>query len=207
MRSLLFVGFIFLSASLQAASVTIDFDDIALGDYGGSLATPQGYQVQGQGFGPFGVADNGSGDHSLQISGSHDFGPLLRITNNSGELFSIQQMDVFFHDPDDCNADPNCYGTSSQRNVLIQAEDEFGYLIADMTVLHSNVLGWRTVTFDSAWVGIATVKVTGSMVTSSTTERGGYDNIVVTAVPIPAAVWLFGSALAGLGWLRRKQTD
>ena len=25
-------------------------------------------------------------------------------------------------------------------------------------------------------------------------------------VPIPAAVWLFGSALAGLGWVRRKQT-
>jgi hypothetical protein len=31
---------------------------------------------------------------------------------------------------------------------------------------------------------------------------GGY----VAAVPIPAAVWLFGSALAGLGWMRRKQT-
>jgi hypothetical protein len=28
----------------------------------------------------------------------------------------------------------------------------------------------------------------------------------VSSVPIPAAVWLFGSALAGLGWLRRKQT-
>jgi hypothetical protein len=28
----------------------------------------------------------------------------------------------------------------------------------------------------------------------------------VSAVPIPAAVWLFGSALAGLGWLRRRQT-
>jgi hypothetical protein len=28
----------------------------------------------------------------------------------------------------------------------------------------------------------------------------------VSAVPIPAAVWLFGSALAGLGWLRRKQS-
>ena len=27
----------------------------------------------------------------------------------------------------------------------------------------------------------------------------------VSAVPIPAAVWLFGSALAGLGWMRRKQ--
>jgi hypothetical protein len=28
----------------------------------------------------------------------------------------------------------------------------------------------------------------------------------VNAVPIPATVWLFCSALAGLGWMRRKQT-
>ena len=27
----------------------------------------------------------------------------------------------------------------------------------------------------------------------------------ITGVPVPAAAWLFGSALAGLGWLRRKQ--
>jgi len=27
----------------------------------------------------------------------------------------------------------------------------------------------------------------------------------VSAVPVPAAAWLFGSALAGLGWMRRKQ--
>ena len=35
------------------------------------------------------------------------------------------------------------------------------------------------------------------------------DSIVTfspTMVPIPAAVWLFGSALAGLGWMRRKKT-
>jgi hypothetical protein len=30
-----------------------------------------------------------------------------------------------------------------------------------------------------------------------------FDAVVV---PIPAAVWLFGSALVGLGWMRRKQT-
>ena len=30
------------------------------------------------------------------------------------------------------------------------------------------------------------------------------DNIVVNVVPIPAAAWLFGSALAGLAFLRRK---
>lgn len=31
------------------------------------------------------------------------------------------------------------------------------------------------------------------------------DNVSTSVVPVPAAVWLFGSALAGLGWLRRKQ--
>jgi hypothetical protein len=28
----------------------------------------------------------------------------------------------------------------------------------------------------------------------------------ISAVPVPAAAWLLGSALAGLGWMRRKQT-
>jgi hypothetical protein len=31
-------------------------------------------------------------------------------------------------------------------------------------------------------------------------------NFKMNVVPVPGAVWLFGSALAGLGWLRRKQT-
>ncbi|MGI9291696.1 MAG: VPLPA-CTERM sorting domain-containing protein [Gammaproteobacteria bacterium] len=34
----------------------------------------------------------------------------------------------------------------------------------------------------------------------------GLPEINATLVPIPAAVWLFGSALAGLGWMRRRQT-
>lgn len=29
--------------------------------------------------------------------------------------------------------------------------------------------------------------------------------LAVSEVPVPAAVWLFGSALAGLGWMRRRQ--
>lgn len=40
-------------------------------------------------------------------------------------------------------------------------------------------------------------------------DRGVFfDDVRLTTtapVPVPAAVWLFGSALAGLGWLRRKQ--
>jgi hypothetical protein len=30
------------------------------------------------------------------------------------------------------------------------------------------------------------------------------DNIVISTVPIPAGVWLFGSAIAAIGWHRRK---
>ena len=37
----------------------------------------------------------------------------------------------------------------------------------------------------------------------SGTPAPGY---TASAVPIPAAAWLFGSALVGLGWVRRKQT-
>jgi hypothetical protein len=42
-------------------------------------------------------------------------------------------------------------------------------------------------------------------------HRGIYDlvsidNIVVSAVPVPAAIWLFGSGLGLLGWFRRRQT-
>ena len=40
-------------------------------------------------------------------------------------------------------------------------------------------------------------------------DTGVVRNVVsgsVSAVPIPAAVWLFGSALTGLGWMKRKRT-
>jgi hypothetical protein len=37
-------------------------------------------------------------------------------------------------------------------------------------------------------------------------QNGFSGFVTAAAVPLPAAVWLFGSALAALGWLRRKQT-
>jgi hypothetical protein len=58
---------------------------------------------------------------------------------------------------------------------------------------------FQTLNFSSEWQNLLSVEFdpTVDMV---------FDNIAASVVPIPAAVWLFGSALAGLGWLRRKQT-
>jgi hypothetical protein len=57
------------------------------------------------------------------------------------------------------------------------------------------------------------VSVTGWESTATTVGLSGASSAdhqivsgTVSAVPIPAAVWLFGSALAGLGWLRLKQS-
>jgi len=35
-------------------------------------------------------------------------------------------------------------------------------------------------------------------------KKYGAVGMSITVIPVPAAVWLFGSALAGLGWMRRR---
>jgi len=44
-----------------------------------------------------------------------------------------------------------------------------------------------------------------SMTSSGLFEHEGLAGLqIVTAVPVPGALWLLGSALAGLGWMRRR---
>jgi hypothetical protein len=69
---------------------------------------------------------------------------------------------------------------------------------------------WTNVIFDNSWGAVTSVKIEGQSVSSQISYPVIYnpsiDNFSASVVPVPAAVWLFGSALAGLGWLKRKQS-
>jgi len=77
--------------------------------------------------------------------------------------------------------------------------------------LNANPLIWTSFSFS----GTTGSDVSGGVTLQLGATTGGatgsfsnmfYDNIVidVTPIPVPAAVWLFGSALGLLGWMRRK---
>ena len=81
-----------------------------------------------------------------------------------------------------------------------------GYLEGGGTVTHLFDSTAGTVVFDQSWVNLTSIDIvftTGRIDSDFTIPA--LDNITLQAVPVPAAVWLFGSALAGLGWLRRRQ--
>jgi hypothetical protein len=60
--------------------------------------------------------------------------------------------------------------------------------------------GFETFFFDAGFNG------TSSLSWSQEADFYQLDNLAVNAVPIPAAVWLFGSALGALGWVFRRKT-
>ena len=68
-----------------------------------------------------------------------------------------------------------------------------------LTLTFDDVLGSLPIgsAYEISWVVDATSTDVGEIFTGT--------DIAVSSVPVPAAVWLFGSALIGLGALKRKK--
>ena len=128
----------------------------------------------------------------------------MDITRDDGAAFDLSSIDLF--------------GAANGDGLTVQGYDALGQLIATSVVaptgFDSNGMvisdGWRTAVFGDEWNSVSKVIITesfgfcGACNGFDQSSGIGVDNFAATVVPIPAAVWLFGSALAGLGWFRRK---
>jgi hypothetical protein len=104
-------------------------------------------------------------------------------------------------------------GVAEGSTVEVSADNSVWTIVGTIPAVDLGI-GIFTYGFDidAAGFGIGDVltyvRLTDSNLEVTSSPRGSdFDAIgAIPTVPIPAAVWLFGSALAGLGWLRRRQT-
>ena len=187
MKTLIFSLLACLSFSAsQAATILIDFEDVTPAYYPGPAVPPINMESKGFAF---------TASPNLSSYSEGSVGP--------GGLY--------------VDAECAAWGPGCGANISMQAVngssfgilsigsysgDVYGGLAGGGTADLSTAIGtgdWLTLEYFS-------VNDTCYIVGYCSFHAASLDDITVSAVPIPAAVWLFGSALAGLGWLKRKKT-
>ena len=187
MHFVLVIILLVVSGIANAATVTLDFDHLdanttptSVNEDGFLLTTNEIYFiVSSDPTGP-------SGDKTLNSTAGGSY----FISQESGAAFDLVSLDAI-----EWQQDPYA-GTNPTRVLGTCAAG--GQIELVLPIPDSLV--WSSVLFDSAWSDLSSIEIIAG-------GNSGFilDDVVLTAVPVPAAVWLFGSALAGLGWVRRKQ--
>jgi hypothetical protein len=201
--SILVAAAVFFSFApvVQASTVTIDFEEFSIGDGPANIddwINSKGYEFTGTAWpGPYPdgqlatIYTGESGSKSLGASaydpGLDGYGAEAQVSMRKadGGAFAIHELDFFIL------TDPFGGGGSLWGELA-------GGGSASLTspVGTADWLNLQEVTFYAYGDGYGLGGLTSIQI----------DNISVSAVPVPAAVWLFGSALAGLGWMRRRKT-
>jgi hypothetical protein len=186
-----------LGGVAQAAVVTIDFEE-----YTPNVAVnlPSG-DTTSKGF-TLDYLDQGAGNPVIQAAASSLNGTqtymncpdcqspeVIDIYQTLGGSFALMSIDI--------GTGPG--GTHEFK--FIGSKSAGG----SVTKTISSTNSMQTITFDGGWSSLDSfsLEITPEIV-STFSAASTLDNILLNNVPVPAAVWLFGSGLAALGFLRRK---
>ena len=177
MRLNLIIICLLLSATAQASQVVIDFDTF---EVAGDGVVSNGFELD------LGFVNS----FPALLEGSFTWQPTFTttLTQVGGASFGLLSLDLNIGD---------LFGAADAFQLIGHLEGG-GTIETSFSQPPDSV--WNTHSLGSEWNNLTAVEIT------SPDGFHAIDNLVVTAVPIPAAVWLFGSALAGLGWMRRRHT-
>ena len=159
----------------------IDLDGLVIRDDGSNSFTVTALMLTPQSFAVFSSSDG----TSLGITPDYIYGSSMALTNTDDEIGLYRLDDTAIH------------------KVTYDDGDNFGAGIAH----ELGVLDWMTATFVTGPVsGTDFIAATAMLPFDNFGSPGfaGNTDINLAAVPVPAGVWLFGSALSMLGWARRK---
>jgi len=200
MRQFIFTFLLLASTSAYSSTLTIDFSGATEGGIGlgATVSEPNGFTFTNTGAFILCTGDSICPLPRGETLGLFGAGSSMTVDmqRDDGTVFDLLQLNVIYEFGDFCQ-----FGECYEETVQFAAYDQADVLIAQKT---ANRNDGPTVTFDSGWQNIHRLVFT-TQEPLNPESLGGLDNIVVSVVPVPAAVWLFGSALAGLGWMGRKQ--
>ncbi len=139
---------------------------------------------------------NGNGSNNLLswTNGGLQSGFIL-TDNNPINTFSVTSFDF-----------GNGY---TSGDMPVTSLEVIGTLLGGTQVSETFVSGWTSnglsqITLESVFTNLTSLQ----FIAFGANNRATFDNIIVvnqpSAVPVPAAVWLFASGLLGLGALRKK---
>lgn len=147
-----------------------------------------------------GVINTGSLEYE-NFNGSFSFDNLLLDTNLDDQIINLSALSLSFHGA--------IYDLSTQFDPLSQAAaanfaygDFIGVSYVSNIINDSPTVSLVTDTYDPY---LSYTPSLDDQFGSGVSTDISYNNITPSSVPVPAAIWLFGSGLAGFGVISRRK--